>query len=80
MTQKNRFLLQNNLPKRLILSFEPEADEFQLSPGEEVTLHDSFDKEPLTVKIVMLNDGELVLSIWPGDGTVSVEKGGLIVR
>jgi len=74
------FLLQNDLATKLILSFEPEADEYRLSPGEKVVIYQSYRMHPVTVKLEMLKDGEVAAVIWPGDGTIRVEKDGISIR
>jgi hypothetical protein len=61
----------------LVLNIEPEAVEFELELGEEVTVCDSFETAPVTLTIAEAEDGTPILSIWPGDGKVRVMKDGL---
>ncbi len=41
-------------------------------------MHDAFDKEPVTLKVESDN-GDTIISIWPGDGKVMVQKNGVDV-
>ena len=51
-----------------------------MSPGEKVMIYQSYSTHPVTVKIEILKDGEVAAVIWPGDGTIRVEKDGLAIR
>jgi hypothetical protein len=75
--KKNRFLLINELPTGLVLNIEPEGVIYMLGTGEEVLIHDQFSKSPVTLKVSTSNKADIILSIWPGDGTVRVEKDGV---
>ncbi len=78
MTNYSRFVIQNALSGPAIVNIEPECIQISLPPGEEVTVRDAFDKEPVTLKVESDN-GETIISIWPGDGEVRVEKDGIDV-
>lgn len=78
MTNHSRFVIQNDLSGPAIVNIEPECVQISLPPGEEVTVQDAFDKEPVTLKVESDN-GETIISIWPGDGEVRVEKDGVDV-
>jgi hypothetical protein len=77
MTHESRVLVNNELRTPLLLNIEPEAIEFELACGEEVTVCDSFETSPVTLTVAELEDGTPVISIWPGDGKVRVMKDGV---
>lgn len=77
MSQVNRFQIRNVLPQPLILNIEPEGVFVPLPKGEEVSVTDEFKSDPVTLSLSNTEKGELVLSIWPGDGDVRVEKCGV---
>lgn len=79
MSQCNQFVLRNDLTKSLRLCIEPEGALFPLERGEEVSIIDRFTHAPVTVKLSTSEAGDPVLSIWPGDGEVRVEKNGVDV-
>jgi hypothetical protein len=76
MSRQNHFVIRNDLPRTLHLSIEPEGALFPLAMGEEVSVIDRFTTDPVTVKFTTSEAGDPILSIWPGDGEVRVEKGG----
>ncbi len=78
MINYSRFVIQNDLSGPAIVNIEPECVQVSLPPGEKVTVHDAFDKEPVTLKVES-DDGETIISLWPGDGAVRVEKDGVDV-
>lgn len=77
MSHVNRFLIRNVLNQPLILNIEPEGVFVPLPNGEQVSVRDEFRTEPVTLSLSNTEKGELVLSIWPGDGDVRVEKCGV---
>jgi hypothetical protein len=79
MAHHNHFVIRNDLSKSLTLAIEPEGAFFSLSKGEEVSVFDVFTAAPVTVKFTNSDKGEPILSIWPGDGDVRVEKDGVDV-
>ena len=79
MAHHNQFAIRNDLSKPLILNIEPEGGFFPLGRGEEVFVFDVFTATPVTLKLGNSDRGEPVLSIWPGDGEVRVEKNGVDV-
>lgn len=78
MTNHSRFLIQNDLPGPVIVNIEPECVQVALSSGERVMVRDSFELEPMTLKVES-DRGETIISVWPGDGEVRVEKDGVDV-
>lgn len=78
MTRRNRFVIQNDVARALIVNIEPECVQVSLTLGEKLTVEDSFENEPLTLKVESNND-ETIISVWPGDGEVRVEKDGVDV-
>lgn len=79
MSRKNHFVIRNDLAGSLTLNIEPEGATFPLAQGEEVAVSEVFTVAPVTIKLSSTDQGEPVLSIWPGDGEVRVEKGGVDV-
>jgi hypothetical protein len=79
MTHHNHFVLRNDLSRSLTLNIEPEGAVFPLGKGEEVAVREAFTTAPVTVKLTTSDKGDPIVSIWPGDGEVRVEKGGVDV-
>jgi hypothetical protein len=78
MPNHSRFVIENNLSGPVILNIEPEGAHIPLASGETVTVQDTFEKEPVTLKIES-DRGDTFISVWPGDGAVRVEKDGVDV-
>ncbi len=79
MAHHHRFVIRNDLSKSLTLNIEPEGAFFPLARGEEVSVVDVFKTAPVTVKLAYSDKGDLIVSLWPGDGEVSVQKDGVDV-
>jgi hypothetical protein len=79
MAYQNRFVIRNDLSKPLTLNIEPEGAFFPLGKGEEVSVIDVFTAAPVTLKLTNSEKGDPIVSIWPGDGDVRVEKEGVDV-
>jgi hypothetical protein len=79
MAQQNCFVIRNDFSGPLVLNIEPEGTFFPLGAGEEVSVRDVFTAAPLTLKFTRSESGEPILSLWPGDGEVRVEKDGIDV-
>ena len=79
MAQHNQFVIYNDLSRALILNIEPIGAHFPLGMGEEVTVFDVFTTAPVTINFTNTDKGDLILSIWPGDGEVMVKKDGVDV-
>jgi hypothetical protein len=77
MAHRNYFVIHNDLSKSLTLNIEPEGAFFLLGKGEEVSVTDVFTTTPVTVKLTNSDKGDPIISIWPGDGEVRVEKDGV---
>ncbi len=77
MTSQSKFVIQNDLGRPMILNIEPEGAFFQLDEGQEVLVTDVYGKAPVTLKITGEAGSDPILSIWPGDGEVTVEKDGI---
>jgi hypothetical protein len=80
MTQPGRFLMRNGLSRPLTLNIEPEGAFFPLGDGDEVSVLDLFTAAPVTLILSHSEKGDPIVSIWPGDGAVRVEKEGIDVR
>jgi hypothetical protein len=78
MAHHSRFVIQNHLSGPVIVNIEPECLHVSLAAGEQVTVQDTFDKEPVTLKVES-DRGDTIISVWPGDGEVRVEKDGVDV-
>jgi hypothetical protein len=76
MANRNQFVIHNDLTKSLTLNIEPEGALFSLGKGAQVTVFDEFTHAPVTLKLTASDKGDPILSIWPGDGDVRVEKDG----
>jgi hypothetical protein len=79
MTRLNQFVISNDHVTPLILIVEPEATELALAKDEHVVVKDAFKKEPVTIQFSKSQTGEPIVSIWPGDGELTVEKDGVDV-
>ena len=79
MAQHNQFVIRNDLSRSLTLNIEPEGAFFPLGKGEEVSVFDVFTTSPVTLILTNSERGDPILSIWPGDGEVRVEKDGVDV-
>lgn len=79
MPQRNRFLIRNEFFERLLLNLEPEGILFPLRRGEEVVVEELYINSPVTFKLSTSDTGEPLLSLWPGDGEVTVRKDGINV-
>src|SRR5438128_1590514 len=77
MTSQNRFVIENDQATALIVVAEPEACELRLAKDENVLVTDNFNEAPVTIRVTTSQAGEPVLSIWPGDGNVKIEKDGI---
>jgi hypothetical protein len=58
------------------LNIEPEGVQFSLASGEKVIVRDTFESEPVTLRVES-DRGDTIISIWPGDGEVRVVKDGV---
>jgi hypothetical protein len=73
------FRIENGSPESVVLYIEPEGAAFSLGAGEEVSVFDTFTKSPVVLRLSKSENGSACISIWPGDGEVRVEKGGVNV-
>jgi hypothetical protein len=79
MATEGRVIIRNDLPGTLILNLEPECAAVPLESGEEASIFDVFKDYPSTLRLSRGEDGAPIVSIWPGDGAVRVEKDGIDV-
>jgi hypothetical protein len=79
MVHHNHFVIRNDLSKSLTLNIEPEGVFFLLGRGEEVSVMDEFTTAPVTIKLTDSAVGPPIVSLWPGDGDIRVEKDGVDV-
>ena len=78
MNRHNHFVIHNDTGKFLILNIEPESAEFALPKGEKVLVTDVFTAAPVTIRL-STSERAAIVSIWPGDGDVTVKKDGMDV-
>lgn len=76
MRSENHFVIENASDNLLVLNIEPEAVRFPVAIGQAVSVHESYEIQPVTLKLERSEDGKTLISIWPGDGNVRVEKDG----
>jgi hypothetical protein len=79
MAHHNHFVIRNDLSQSLTLNIEPEGAFIPLGQGEEVSVIDVFTTAPVTVKLANSDKGDPIVSLWPSDGAVRVEKNGVDV-
>lgn len=71
MKKNSRFRVESKIDPTL-LNVEPEGAVFKMGLGTEVEVRDCYKREPVTVRLERLDDGHLVVTVWPGDGDVTV--------
>ncbi len=79
MVTQGFFRIENCSSSPVVLYIEPEGAAFPLGGGEEVSVFDVFTKSPVTLRVSKSENGDVCISIWPGDGEVKVVKGGVNV-
>jgi hypothetical protein len=79
MAHRNHFLIRNDSPAALTLNIEPEGAFFLLQKGEEVRVFDEFLTTPVSLNWTASDQGAPIVSRWPGDGEIRVEKDGIDV-
>ena len=77
MRSQNRFLIRNELPGPLTLNIEPENVFISIGHGEEVWVVDVYTASPVSITVGQSGQGDPIVSVWPGDGEVRVEKDGV---
>ena len=78
MRNQSRFAMQNDGSKAITVNIEPECTHFMLRAGETLIVRDAYETDPVNLKVESEN-GDTVISIWPGDGDLKVEKNGVDV-
>jgi predicted methyltransferase len=79
MKQSSLFAIRNDSQAPLFIQLEPEAHCISIDPDENVTVRDAYTEAPATLAITALDGGQIVVSVWPGDGDVIVAKDGVDV-
>lgn len=79
MAHSNRFSIRNDSSTALTLNIEPEGAFFCLQKGEEVWVFDEFKTTPVSLNWTTSDQGTPIVSLWPGDGEIRVEKDGINV-
>jgi hypothetical protein len=79
MASHSRFVIHNAFPRTVILNIEPEGVFVPLDSGEAMSVIDVFKECPVTVTLGQSDQGDPIVSLWPGDGAIRVEKDGVDV-
>lgn len=79
MSNANEFLIDNDTGDDFAVHIEPECFVVQLKQGECLTVRDKYSIAPVTLRIGRDKLDRTVISIWPGDGDVVVERNGVNV-
>ncbi len=79
MSNVNKFLIDNDTDDDFAVHVEPECFIVQLKKGECLTVREKYSTAPMTLRIGKDEHNRTVISIWPGDGDVVVERNGVNV-
>ena len=79
MPNKNNFLIDNDTGDDFAVHVEPECFVVHLKHGECLTVMETYSIAPITLRIGKDETNRTVISIWPGDGDVVVERNGVNV-
>jgi hypothetical protein len=79
MQRNSKFFLRNELERAVAIHIEPEGVVYPLASGQELAIEDCYDSHPVTLTMGSDHEGRPALSVWPGDGNVRVESGGVDV-
>lgn len=79
MAKHNHFILRNDYNEKLPVAIEPEGTFVILNNREDLTVFEQYNDEPLTLYVSTNKEGLPTIAIWPGDGTIRVEKNGVNV-
>lgn len=69
--------MRNDFCGSILVAVEPEGAVVSLSEGEEIHITDTFENEPVTLNVSTNEKGWPVIAVWPGDGSVRVDKDGI---
>lgn len=76
MANASIFIIDNDSGADFDVYIEPECIVVHLKHGDCLTVRDHYSASPVTVRIGKDRTGQAVISLWPGDGDVVVEKNG----
>lgn len=76
MNTHSRFVIENSTSRAIQFQVEPESVRFCLNATERATIRNDFNDEPVTLRFNEMDNGEMIISVWPGDGHTVVEKCG----
>lgn len=79
MPNTTEFLIDNDTGEDFAVHIEPECFVVEMRDGDCLTVRDSYSVSPVTVRLGKNQSGRTVVSLWPGDGDVVVEKDGVNV-
>jgi len=79
MASHSRFVIHNSFPRTVILNIEPEGVFVPLDSGEALSVIDVFEESPVTLTLGQSEQGDPIVSLWPGDGAIRVERDGVDV-
>jgi|688.fasta_scaffold1203069_1 hypothetical protein len=79
MSNASQFLIDNDTGHDFAVHIEPECFVVQLKQGDCLTVRETYSVAPVTLRIGKDERDRTVISIWPGDGDVVVERNGVSV-
>ena len=79
MPHTTEFLIDNDTGDEFAVHIEPECFVVQMKQGECLTVRNIYTITPVTLRMGKDHRGRTVVSLWPGDGDVVVEKDGVNV-
>ncbi len=79
MARNTTFIIENDAEKDFDVFVEPEGVMVRLVQNEKIVVTDKYEEAPVTLRISRDDDGNVLMSVWPGDGDTKVEKNGVDV-
>lgn len=79
MATTTQFMIDNDSDDDFAVHIEPECFVVRMKQGDCLTVRESYSKSPVTVRVGKDQTGQTVVSLWPGDGEIVVEKDGVNV-
>ena len=79
MPTTTQFMIENDSDGDFDVYIEPECFVVRMKQGDCLTVRESYSESPVTVRVGKDETGRTVVSLWPGDGDVVVEKDGVNV-
>lgn len=79
MPTTTQFMIDNDSGDDFDVYIEPECFVVRMKQGDYLTVKESYSESPVTVRVGKDQAGRTVISLWPGDGDVVIEKDGVNV-